>query len=186
MSKVESYYTPIGKINFPKTKINDKEWTYLVHPDGLTEDDVCSWKFSLILDPKEAGVAALLKLLDDQHSKIKGANFKPYKNDKTKNDDGTFTENGMIAIPFTTGYPIHLVDALKQKCTAQVGWGSKVRVKFTTKPVNNQGKVGLGRYVRALQIIELAESGQDISGFSEEKEGFQTSGKPESDEPWKE
>ena len=63
---------------------------------------------------------------------------------------------------------------------------SKIAVKFNVKPVNNQGKIGLGRYAIAIQVFELSESSQDLSGFTEGGEGFQTSGKPESEEPWKE
>lgn len=172
MAKQESYYTPAGFVKFPKTKINDKEYGYLFNPPGLTEDDICSWKFVLTLDPEDKETQDLLAMLDEQHKKIKGANFNPYKDDKIKNDDGEIVLSGLVGINFTTSYPLTIVDAQKNKMDLPVGWGSKVRVKFTTKPVNNKGKVGLGRYARALQVIDLIESGQDLSGFKEEEDGF--------------
>lgn len=184
-SKKESYYTPAGLVKFPKTRINDKEFGYLYTPEGITEDDSCSWKFSLILDPKLKEVKALMELLSDLAKDIKNANFSPYKNDKTKNEDGTITENGMIAVNFTTSWPITMVDGLKKPCKAKIGWGSKVFVKFQTSPVNNKGKIGLGRYVKAVQIVELSESVTDLSGFSEQKDGFASSSETK-ETPWEE
>ena len=170
MAKTESYYTPVGSIKFPKTKINDKEVGYLYTPKGLEEEDIKSWKFQLVIDPETDEAKDLLAMLDKQHGEIKGSNFVPYKKDMNKNQEtGELEETGLVAINFTTSYPITMVDALKNKCNESVGWGSKVKVKFTTKPVNNKGKVGLGRYVRAMQIIELSEAGQDLSGFGEEQ-----------------
>ena len=174
MAKVESYYTPVGAIKFPKTVINDKEVGYLYNPaGGVAEGDICSWKFQLVIDPKTEEAHALLEMLDMQHEEIKGSNFVPYKMDQNKNEEtGKLEETGLVAINFTTGYPMAMVDAMKQKFEGSVGWGSKVRVKFSTKPVNNKGKVGLGRYAKAIQIIELRESGQDMSGFDEVEEGY--------------
>ena len=177
MPKQEQYYTPVGKVKFPKTIINSKEYPYIFIPDVITEEDETQWKFSLSFDPKDGD--KLLRILDAQHAEIKNANFQPYKADKDKLEDGSIVDNGLIAINFTSGYPIHMVDASKKECSEKVGWGSKIRVKFTTKPVNNKGKVGLGRYVRAIQIIELSESGMDLSGFDA------TPTKDE-DRPWEE
>ncbi len=185
MAKTKSYYTPVGSIKFPKTKINEKETGFLYTPKNLDEDDVKSWKFQLVIDPTTEEAKALLAILDAQHAEISGSNFVPYKNDQNKNQDtNELEETGLVAINFTTCYPIAMIDGMKNKVNVSVGWGSKVKVKFTTKPVNNKGKVGLGRHVRAIQIIELSESGQDMSGFDEEKEGFQ--GDPSAEVPWEE
>lgn len=184
MSKAESLFTPVGTIKFPKTKVNDKEWGFLHNPKGITEDDVCSWKFVLTLDPADPKVKELLATLDEQHSKIKKSNFQPYKLDKAKNDDGEIVETGFVAINFTTAYPLAMFDANKKPCNVDVGWGSRVAVKFNTKPVDNKGKVGLGRYARAIQIVELKESTQDISGF-EQREGFAMTAS-DTDTPWEE
>lgn len=177
MSKVEMYVTPIGVVKFPKTIINDKEYPFLFVPKDIPEDAVTSWKFSLAFDP-EAGKAVIAKL-DELAKPIKGANFAPYKKDKAKNDDGDIEETGLVAVNFTSGYPIAIVDAAKDPCDIKVGWGSKVRVMFSVKPVNNKGKVGLGRYCKAIQVIDLKESGTDLSGFGKE-EGFSSNSKS----PW--
>lgn len=184
--KQKSFYTPVGYVKFPKTVINDKEYGFLLNPKDLREDDVFSCKFTLVLDPQEPAVAELMALLDEQHGKIKNANFKPYKDDKKKDDNGDIVETGLIGVNFTTSFPIAFVDGKKQKCdSVQVGWGSKVAVKFNTKAVNNKGKIGLGRYVRAVQIIELKESGQDVSGFGEHEEGYAAT-PSDTDQPWEE
>lgn len=180
MPKVETYITPVGRVKFPKTIINDKEYGHIVHPQGLTEDDNYQCKFTLVIDKDKA--KDITKMLDEQAQPIKGANFKPYKNDKIKNEDESITETEDIAINFTSSYPPSIFDAKLEKSDAVIGWGSKVKVKFTTKPVNNKGKVGLGRYVRAIQIIELSESSSGAEGFTPE-EGY--SSKPSnSPDPW--
>ncbi|NCB43078.1 MAG: hypothetical protein EOM59_10720 [Clostridia bacterium] len=181
MAKQEQFYTPVGKIKFPKTTINDKDHPCLVVPEGLTEDDKTRWQFQLVVDPAQC--PELLAELDKQHSAIKNANFVPYKKDKDKNDDGEFIETGKVAINFTSGYPIHMIDCMKQECHVKVGWGSRIKVQFTTKPVNNKGKIGLGRYPRIIQIIELKEAGYDTSGF-EEAEGFTATDDKFVAKPW--
>jgi len=183
--KKVAYYTPVGKIKFPKTIINDKEVGYLYHPAGLTDKDKFKMNFSLILDPKEPKVGELLATLDDLASVIKKSTFAPYKKDEDKDDDGNYVENGLVAIPFTTYFPIAFVDVMKNPCDVKVGWGSRVAVKFNVNPVNNLGKVGLGRYARAIQVFELSESSQDLSGFSEGGEGFKTEAQNPDSEPWK-
>jgi hypothetical protein len=169
MPKVEVYYTPVGTIKFPKTVINDKESNFLYVPSDLKKEDKCTWKFQIVVDPKEC--KELIKTLDAQSKEIKGANFKPYKADKSKEDGSDeYVETGLIGINFTSGFPITFIDCSKppqQVHDTNVGWGSKVRVQFTTKPVNNKGKVGLGRYVRIVQIVELSDIGMDTSGFGE-------------------
>lgn len=181
MAKQEVFYTPVGSVKFPKTTINDKEYPYLFVPEGLTEDDSTRWQFQLVVDPEQC--KELLAELDKQHAAIKGANFKPYKNDKNKNDDGEFVETGKIAINFTSGYPIHMIDCVKKECHVQVGWGSRIKVQFTTKAVNNKGKIGVGRYPRVIQVIDLKEGNVDTSGF-EEAEGFTATAEKIVAKPW--
>lgn len=183
MAKQEVYYTPVGSVKFPKTTINNKEYPYLFVPDGLTEDDDMRWQFQLVVDPEQC--KELLAELDKQHAAIKGANFKPYKNDKNKNDDGEFVETGKIAINFTSGFPIHMIDCVKKECHVQVGWGSRIKVQFTTKAVNNKGKIGVGRYPRVIQVIDLKEGSVDTSGF-EETEGFTATAEKVVAKPWDE
>jgi len=169
MPKVETLVTPIGKVKFPKTIINDKEHQVIFVPESIDDAAFNQWKFQLVFDPKEG--KELLAKLDKLAKPIKGANFVPYKDDKDKAEDGSLVDTGLVAINFTSGYPIGIVDAEKNPCHEKIGWGSKVKVLFSTKPVNNKGKVGLGRYVKAIQVIELQESGMDLSSFGKE-EGY--------------
>jgi hypothetical protein len=165
MPKVETFITPVGTIKFPKTLIGEKESGFL-HVPSITEGTKCAWKFQLVIDPKEA--KSIIAMLDEQHKAIKGANFKPYKPDQSRDEDGTYTETGLIAINFTTGFPPVFIDCATPPAKVDninVGWGSKVRVKFSVKPVNNKGKVGLGRYCKIIQIVELADLGMDTSDF---------------------
>jgi hypothetical protein len=127
------------------------------------------WQFQLVFDPKTPQAVELLATLDELHSKIKNANFKPYKKDMSKNDDGVLVETGLVAINFTSGFAPKMIDAQLTPCNVNFGWGSKVRVKFTTKPVNNKGKVGLGRYTRVIQVIEPSLGGIDTDGFNKEQ-----------------
>ena len=170
--KKEKLLTPVGFIKFPKTVINDKEYGTIKVPQGLKETDVCSFKFQVVFDPKTPEAQALIKVLDEEHSQIKGANFKPYKKDQEKADDGTLKESGMIAINFTSSFAPKMIDSSLKECNIELGWGSKVRVKFVTKPVNNKGKVGLGRYTSVIQVIEPKSSGVDTSGFEASEGGF--------------
>ncbi len=171
---MEKLITPIGKIKFPTTTIGDKVTSNIYVPDGYVENKSRkdSWSFVLTLDPKEPKVKELLKLLDEEHSKIKKANFKPYKMDKSKNENEEIIETGLIAINFKSSYPPIILDSKRNTCKEPVTWGSRVCVAFAIKPVEAQGKIGLGRYCKAIQVIELAESKTDY-GFAEE-EGFIT------------
>ena len=193
MAKQEVFYTPVGSVKFPKTTIQKKEYPYLFLPEGLEEEDedgnpiLMKWQFQLVVDPAQC--EALLKELDKQHSAIKGANFKPYKADEARKDpddkDSEFVETGKIAINFTSGYPIHMIDCVKKECNVQVGWGSRIKVQFTTKAVNNKGKIGVGRYPRVIQVIDLKEGSVDTSGF-EEAEGFTAESEKIVAKPWEE
>ena len=170
--KKEKLLTPVGFVKFPKTTINDKEYATLKVPTGIKEEDKCSFKFQVVFDPKTPEAQALLKELDDEHAKIKGANFKPYKKDMEKSEDGTLRESGMVAINFTSSYAPKMIDSALKECNVEIGWGSKVRVKFVAKPVNNKGKVGLGRYTSIIQVIEPKSGGVDTSGFESTQGGF--------------
>ena len=169
--KQKTYQTPIGIVKFPKTKIGDKEHGVIFVPAGYKEDYTASWKFQLVFDPKTKQAKELLDILNVEHYKIKGANFNPTKKDLSKNDAGDMVETGLVAINFTSGYPPKMVDAELNPCNVKIGWGSKIRVKFTIKPVNNKGKVGLGRYTRLIQVIDPKELGINTDGF-EKEEGF--------------
>lgn len=172
MEKFEKLITPSGFIKFPKTVIKDKTYTTLIVPADYVSDDTRkdSWSFVLTLDPKDPKVKELLALLDTEHAKIKKANFKPYKNDKAKNEAEEIVETGLIAINFKSNFAPAIFDAKKNPCNEQIGWGSKVKVAFTIKPVDSQGKIGLGRYCKAIQVLELASPTTDY-GFGEE-EGY--------------
>lgn len=169
MEKNQKLITPIGNVKFPKTIIKDKTYTTLIVPEGYEQDDTRkdSWSFVLTLDPKQPKVAELLAILDEEHKKIKKSNFKPYKLDKAKNEDGDIVETGLVAINFKSNFAPAIVDAKRKPCNEQIGWGSKVAVAFTVKPVDSQGKIGLGRYCKAIQVIELAQSQTDY-GFGEQ------------------
>jgi len=140
-------------------------------PADYKKEDNGRWKFALTLDPALDTVKILMNVLDVEANQIKGANFKPYKADKTKNDKGEFVENGLIAINFSSIYPPVFFDAKNSPSTAKITWGSRVRVAFIVRNVDTQGKKGLGRYFNAIRIIELAESRQDY-GFGEEELGY--------------
>ena len=193
MAKSELLHTPIGKVKFTKTVINETEYRSLYVPPGYDANDKSNksiWSFTLTLDPKDEKVKQLMALLDEEHKKIKGANFVPYKADKSKDQEtGELKDTGLIAVNFRSGYPPVMFDSLKKKLSGiYVGWGSKVKVAFTVKPVNKKGKVGLGRYVKALQILEISQGSGDY-GFEEEGDyataGVGT-GEGEQTEAWEE
>ena len=172
MEKNQKLVTPVGTMKFTKTTIKDKVYNTILIPEGYEQDDTRkdSWSFVLTLDPNEPKVKELLAILDTEHAKIKKSNFKPYKNDKAKNENDVIVETGLIAINFKSNFAPAIVDAKRNPCNEQVGWGSKVAVAFTVKPVDSQGKIGLGRYCKAIQVIELSKSQTDY-GFAEE-EGY--------------
>jgi hypothetical protein len=173
MSEVKNkLVSPIGTVKFTKTIIKDKTYTTLIVPNGYEQDDTRkdSWSFVLTLDPKDLKVKELLSFLDSEHKKIKKANFLPYKNDKAKNENDEIVETGFVAINFKSNFAPAIVDAKRNPCHEQIGWGSKVAVAFTVKPVDSQCKIGLGRYGKAIQVIELAQAKTDY-GFAEE-EGY--------------
>lgn len=169
MEKDQKLITPVGTIKFPKTIIRDKEYMHLVVPVGYEQDDTRkdTWSFVLTLDPKDDKVKELLAFLDAEHAKIKKANFKPYKADKAKNDDDEIVETGLVAINFKSNFAPAIFDSKKNPTNEVIGWGSRVRVAFTVKPVDSQGKTGLGRYCKAIQVIELSSPTRDY-GFGEE------------------
>jgi hypothetical protein len=172
MEKNQKLVTPIGAVKFTKTIIKDKTYNTLFVPADYEQDDTRkdSWSFVLTLDPKDDKVKELLALLDEEHKKIKKSNFKPYKADKAKNEAEEIAETGLIAINFKSNFAPAIFDAKKKPCNEQIGWGSKVKVAFTIKPVDSQGKIGLGRYCKAIQVIELSSPNADY-GFGEE-EGY--------------
>lgn len=171
--KKEKYLTPIGHMKFCKTIINDKEYNVLKCPEGLKETDVCSFKFQLNFDPKTKEAKELLAKLDDEHNQIKNANFKPYKKDVAKDEETeALIETGLVAINFTSSYAPKMIDSALKECNVELGWGSKVRVKFVTKAVNNKGKIGLGRYTSIIQVLEPKSGGVDTSGFESTDGGF--------------
>ena len=171
MPKNETYTTPIGMIKFPKTTIGDKE-EGVIKPYVLPEGVKGSWKFNLVLDPRSSQTQEILDILNEQAKDIKGRNCDPYKKDFTIDQDtDEKVESGLISINFTSAYCPKMIDAKLKECSITLGWGSKVRVKFSTKPFNFKGKVGLSKYVTMIQVIEPKSGGFDTSGF-EAQEGF--------------
>lgn len=158
--------TPVGTVKFPKTLIGRQESKFVYVPDGYQEARGDSWSLVLTLNPNDEKVKELTAFLDAEHAKIQGANFQPYKLD----EDGKGNLTGLIAINFKSSYPPAILDSKLKPCKATVTWGSKVAISFNVKPVDNQGKIGLGRYMKAIQVIELAASNTD-HGFVE-TEGF--------------
>lgn len=183
--KKEKLLTPVGFIKFPKTKVGNIEFPFLTIPDGMPKEIIASWKFQIVFDPKTPEAKELLAILDDEHSKIKGANFKPYKKDMEKDDNGDLKESGLVALNLTSSYPPKFIDSKLKECKVDLGWGSKVRVKFVINPVNNQGKVGLGRYTSIIQVIEPKNGGFDVTGF-EESEGFVSEQQTQASSDWSE
>lgn len=169
MEKNQKLVTPVGTVKFTKSVVADKTYNTIFIPKDYEQDDTRkdSWSFVLTLDPKDDKVKELLALLDEEHKKIKKSNFKPYKADKAKNDNEEIVETGLVAINFKSNFVPSIFDAKKNPCKEEIGWGSKVKVAFTVKPVDSQGKIGLGRYCKAIQIIELAKSNTDF-GFGDE------------------
>lgn len=163
--------TPVGNMKFCKTKVGNIEYPFITVPKDIPKDIIASWKFQLVFDPKTPEAKALLEILDDEHNQIKGANFKPYKKDLEKDENGNLNESGLVAINFTSSYPPKMIDSKLNECQVDLGWGSKVRVKFVTSNVNNQGKIGVGRYTSIIQVIDPKSSSIDITGF-EAGDGF--------------
>jgi hypothetical protein len=184
--KKEKLLTPVGFIKFPKTKVGNVEYPFLTIPDGMPKEIIASWKFQLVFDPKTPEAKELLDVLDEEHKKIKGANFKPYKKDMEKDDDGNLKESGLVALNLTSSYPPVFIDTKLNKCNVDLGWGSKVRVKFVINPVNSQGKVGLGRYTSVVKVIEPKSGGFDATGFEESEGGFVSEQKAAATADWSE
>jgi hypothetical protein len=170
--KKESYLVK-GRVKFPSTDYKGEQYNKVFTPHDLKDGDEYRAKFTLVVDPKDKKIAEVLDILDKQQEEIKGRNFNATKPDKQKNDSGELVESGYVGINFTTGFPIQMLDSQLNACNQEIGWGSEVVVKFQTKPVSNKGKVGLGRYVRAIQILDLQKSNVDTSGF-EAQDGFTT------------
>lgn len=170
-NKSETYTTPTGFIKFPKTKIGDKEESVIKKYD-VPENVDASWKFNLVLDPKDPHTQEILDVLREQADAIKGRNCEPYKKDMVIDEDTQEKkESGMITISFTSAYAPRMIDSKLKECNVVLGWGSRVKVKFSTKPFNFKGKVGLSKYVVMIQVIEPKSGGFDTSGF-EAQEGF--------------
>lgn len=171
MARAETYTTPIGTIKFPKTIVGDKEESIIKHV-SVPEDVKAQWKFNLVLDPKDNHTKEIMDILNKQASEIKGKNCEPYKKDFIIDQDtDEKKESGMVTINFTSSYAPKMIDAKLKECNVALGWGSKVRVKFTTKPFNFKGKIGLSKYVTMIQVIEPKVGGLDTSGF-ESSEGY--------------
>lgn len=171
MSKSETFITPTGLIKFPKTIVNDVEEN-IIKQVNVPEGTKTSWKLNLVLDPKLKHTKEILEILDEQASAIKGRNYSPYKKDIiVDKDTNEKKESGLVSISFSSSYYPKMIDSKMKECNVPLGWGSIVIVKFTTKPVSFKGKVGLGKYMLMLQVIEPKTSSFNTNGFSE-TEGY--------------
>jgi len=179
MTKALQFITPRGTIKFPSTKIGETEYK-VIKPYHPKEGEDVTWKFVLSFDPKSDQAQDLLTALSEEHAKIKGANFQPFKKDKSRNENDEIVENGNIAINFTSGYPVRMVDSSLKECSVELGWGAEVIVKFNVKPVNNLGKVGLGRYPALIQVLSIGGD-SDTTGL-QPQEGYNGSKETSSEE----
>lgn len=164
--------TPVGEVKFPSTEINGTEVFWLTSPDEKKEGEEYKLSFALAFDPKEgADVLDELRTLCDG---VKKRNFETIKKDKSKNPDtDAMEETGKVLINFKSYYAPAIVDAKKNKVTSGVGWGSKVRVAFAPRVTDNakNKKYGITCYCKAIQVIELSESG-DASNVFDETDGY--------------
>ena len=164
-----------------------------------------SYNITLALDPDEA--AALDAMLADEveaaraHTEEKFDALKPQA--KKKFGTPTFNEPGpeeydKEGVPTgrrlyrfktsafyekrdgsTVQRRVPLFDSMQQpvKLTEEPGYGSTIRVAFTTAPyfVDGQGMGGLSLYLDAIQIIRLLKAGERAAsdyGFGAEEGGF--------------
>jgi len=110
---------------------------------------------------------------DDQGNPTGMVEFKFKANAKYKYDD-QMVENRVL-----------LFDAKKQRCTARIGAGSKLKVAFEPYVwfVSSMG-CGMTLRLKAVQVIDLVEfnSGANADDFFEEEEGFTAVGKAATEE----
>jgi hypothetical protein len=212
--KVLRITTPKGKAVYP----------WLTVPDTKFKADG-EYKIDLILTPEEADdiIKQLDAMVDEQYAKTtKGMKpaqiervFKhyPYKDEVVTDEEGEETETGNLQFAFRsnaffmnkkTNEKVDLKPKLADgqgnwiKTKVRVGTGSLVKVNFTPKTWEMDGKmliekkqqkiktVGVKMYINAVQIIELVEFGgasAEEMGFGAEEGGFDAAS-AQDDVPW--
>ena len=160
-----NYVTPVGEVKFPKIPKEGKRTV------------------AVTFDPVEA--ADFLIEMEKAVAESKFPKSKIYKEDKSRDPDtNEFEPNGRIIMNFISHYPINFFDAKKNPIeVSDLGWGSKVRVSFQINEFDVEGKKGLCKYIKGIQVIDLqGGASADSCGFGEE-EGFVGTNK---DQPWEE
>ena len=162
MDEKKIIVTPVCSVHFPELS-------------GTNKGDDGEVKYSAVLtfDPKLKEVKAFLKTLDEAFAKVKGGNTPPHKPDMSKNEDGTKSETGLVAVSVSSKYPVKMYDSKKKEIEPNIGWGSKVKAAIKLGEFDYRGTKGISKYLNANQVIELRESGYTAEsiGFGDE-EGY--------------
>lgn len=157
------FVTPIGTVKFP----------YIAEPDKRGK-----WSIALVLEPKLKEFGDLIAQLDaaekDFEKKYRG---KPHYKKNIEIVDGEKQETDKVMMQFKSAYPLFddkdskIFDSLGNKVKTDIGWGSKCRVSFVLSPYDQDGNIGITRYISGIQIIELKLPGAraESCGFKEEK-----------------
>jgi len=157
--------TPVGIVKFPFIERADSRGKYSI---------------ALTFDPKDKEYLSLLdqiaKAENDFEKKYRG---KPHSKKDFKIEDGEKKESGLMLMQFKSAFPIFddkdskIFDCKNNKIKTDIGWGSKCRVAFVLSPYDQDGNVGVTRYIYGIQIVELKSSGTTAEncGF-DEQEGY--------------
>jgi hypothetical protein len=144
------------------------------------------YRIALVLDPKTPEFASLIASLEeaekDFEKKYRG---KPHfkKNYEIKN--GEKVETDQVLMQFGSSFPLwddkdtKIFDAKGNKIRTDIGWGSKCKVAFVLSPYDQDGNIGITRYIYGIQVIDLKLSNMSMEacGFDEE-DGYVREEKP--------
>jgi hypothetical protein len=157
--------TPAGIVKFPSIEKPDPKGKY---------------RIALVLDPKDKAFGDLIAQIDeaekDFEKKYRG---KPHYKKDMNIVNGEKVESGMVLMQFTSTFPMwdekdsKIFDAAGNKIREDIGWGSKCKVAFVIAPYDQDGNVGVTRYIYGIQVLELKSSAvsMDACGF-EPTEGY--------------
>lgn len=159
MEEKKIIVTPVASVKFPE-----------LSGKNLGDDGEVKYSAVLTFDPKLNEVKEFLKTLNDAFATVKNGNTPPYKDDYAKEDNGDKVKTGLVAVSVSSKYPVKMYDSKKKEIEPNIGWGSKVKAAIKLGEFDYRGKKGISKYLIALQVIELRESGYTAEsiGFGDE------------------
>ncbi len=179
--------SPAGIAKFPALNEPDMKFA---------KDGVGKYKVNLLLDPASPGVKEFLEKLTVLAKEAKAENDKenpkqksfglhlPFSEELDK--DGNTTGNVEVKFSANSQFKkksgevvtirIDLFDAKRNKVTAKIGGGSKLKVAFEPYGFANPSSksAGVSLRIQAVQVLELKQwAGRDAAGYGfGEEEGF--------------